>query len=315
MQVKALSLLSHLKRLQRRLHEALSLSCQAYLLSQQSGNLYSQVTILLRQCECHYDLGRNFLQASSAVQEALVLLDALDMGSSGAVRGTLLNYQAEISREKTEYAVARKAHQAIIGDFDLATLYASTHIAFEAFHVALALLNIAEIDIESGNVDHCGYDVESRLATLRTLPENRYFFPPLSWLCDSTNGSLYLYRKQYDLAQNMYQRCLALTRTEFGSTSSKEMLIYLHRGLARTVLANGTHSDVALRYATIYLLEARDAKVWSDTHRALRCLGDVFLVDGDEQTAEMLLNIALEGFTFSDIHQGKYIGFLHSEAR
>jgi predicted negative regulator of RcsB-dependent stress response len=40
-------------------------------------------------------------------------------------------------------------------------------------------------------------------------------------------------------------------------------------------------------------------------HDALRRLGDIFLVGGDEQTAHTLFSLALEGFTHMDIHRAR----------
>jgi hypothetical protein len=37
--------------------------------------------------------------------------------------------------------------------------------------------------------------------------------------------------------------------------------------------------------------------------QAFRCLGQIFSVEGDDETALSLFNVALDGFTFMDIHR------------
>ncbi|KAJ7084667.1 hypothetical protein C8R44DRAFT_821859, partial [Mycena epipterygia] len=39
--------------------------------------------------------------------------------------------------------------------------------------------------------------------------------------------------------------------------------------------------------------------------KSLRCLGDIFVAEHDEETALTLFKIALDGFTFMDVHRCK----------
>jgi predicted negative regulator of RcsB-dependent stress response len=48
-----------------------------------------------------------------------------------------------------------------------------------------------------------------------------------------------------------------------------------------------------------------------EPHKALQFLGDIFLANGDEETANTLFTVALEGFTQMDVHQSRAQCMLH----
>ncbi|KAJ7508316.1 hypothetical protein B0H11DRAFT_1964331 [Mycena galericulata] len=54
--------------------------------------------------------------------------------------------------------------------------------------------------------------------------------------------------------------------------------------------------------AVLYLAFAKKHKQKCEVYKALQRLGQMFLANGDEGTAESLLIIALEGFTYMDVH-------------
>lgn len=280
---------------------ALSTSYKAYSIAQSSGNPHDQVSALTRQCICHVYIGQDFRKASICIDEALALLIALDMQSHSAYM-QLLNYRSHIYLQKTEYQDARDVHQAILEnlDFNLAAVDLSVEDdAGDTFHACLAFLNIVEIDTKTGDADHCDYDADARLDIVGHLlkPGNARLFA----CCEVTRGNLYLSRKQYDLAQSTYQQVLLTDGRRSGKTDRLSFPCY--EGLFRIALWKGD-SEMALQVIVVYLLEGRHVKAWPAIHRSLRCLGEVLLIEGDTKTAEVLLNVALEGSTFSDIHRG-----------
>ncbi|KAJ7265591.1 hypothetical protein C8J57DRAFT_1229822 [Mycena rebaudengoi] len=58
-----------------------------------------------------------------------------------------------------------------------------------------------------------------------------------------------------------------------------------------------------LRYTGIFLGLALKCKDKHQTMQAFRCLSQISSVQGDNETALSLFNVALDGFTFMDIHR------------
>jgi hypothetical protein len=58
-------------------------------------------------------------------------------------------------------------------------------------------------------------------------------------------------------------------------------------------------------WTVVYLAHASKFHGKLALHKALLSLGKVFLADGDEWTAENLFTVALDGFTFMDIHRSR----------
>jgi hypothetical protein len=63
-------------------------------------------------------------------------------------------------------------------------------------------------------------------------------------------------------------------------------------GISTTFRWGGIFLSLALKY--------RDKR---HTMQAFRCLGQIFSAQGDDETALSLFNVALDGFTFMDIHR------------
>ncbi|KAJ7264350.1 hypothetical protein C8J57DRAFT_1624941 [Mycena rebaudengoi] len=58
-----------------------------------------------------------------------------------------------------------------------------------------------------------------------------------------------------------------------------------------------------LRWAGVFLSLALNCKDKLQTMQAYRCLGQIFAAKGDDETALSLFNVALDGFSFMDIHR------------
>src|SRR4051812_17540810 len=71
-----------------------------------------------------------------------------------------------------------------------------------------------------------------------------------------------------------------------------------------------THSDVnqsnaaysMVRWTTIFLVHSLKYKKKLKVHKAIQFFGDLFLTQGDESNAINLFIVALEGFTYMDVH-------------
>ncbi|KAJ7245078.1 hypothetical protein C8J57DRAFT_1680067 [Mycena rebaudengoi] len=61
--------------------------------------------------------------------------------------------------------------------------------------------------------------------------------------------------------------------------------------------------STTLRWSGVFLSLALKCKEKFHTMQAFRCLGQIFLAEGDDETALSLFNVALDGFTFMDVHR------------
>jgi hypothetical protein len=57
-----------------------------------------------------------------------------------------------------------------------------------------------------------------------------------------------------------------------------------------------------VRWTTVFLVHSIKHKKNLEVHKALQFFGDLFLTQGDESSAINLFTIALEGFTYMDVH-------------
>ncbi|KAJ7265259.1 hypothetical protein C8J57DRAFT_1230276 [Mycena rebaudengoi] len=95
----------------------------------------------------------------------------------------------------------------------------------------------------------------------------------------------------------MFEKCFALSpdiTTEF-PLPCLERLGDLSTGM----------NDIltTLRWTVIFLGQAVRCKDKRQTMQAFRCLGQLFVAEGDNETALSLFNVALDGFTLMDVHR------------
>jgi hypothetical protein len=100
-------------------------------------------------------------------------------------------------------------------------------------------------------------------------------------------------------ANIMFTRCFAQSQ-KFDKdleTACLEKLADLSTGM------NNTQTTIG--WAGIFLVLALRSEDKLATMKAFHCLGQIFSVEGDAETALSLFNVALDGFTFMDVHQWK----------
>ncbi|KAJ7808466.1 hypothetical protein B0H14DRAFT_2869862 [Mycena olivaceomarginata] len=117
-------------------------------------------------------------------------------------------------------------------------------------------------------------------------------------LCDMLEADIELREKKFDLAKFTFQECLHSIR----GTDNEVESFCLER------LANITawpSSEWQFRWPVTYLGYAYKTKDNFALHKALLCLGDVFIINKDGKTAGNLYMLALEGFTQMDIHHSQ----------
>jgi tetratricopeptide (TPR) repeat protein len=194
-----------------------------------------------------------------------------------------MNTQAEVHKCKSEYSEAWTIQNKI--------LQFSPNRS--AYRQALALLNWAEIAVSIGvqrhevqrNIDHA----RSILIALDVKP--------FIICCDTILADLYLREKDLTAAKRLFKNCLksALEHSEI-------KLFCLERlGNASSWGANESTPG----WTTIFLIHSLKLKAKLRVYKALQFFGQMFLAQKDEATAISLFTVALEAFTYMDVHQSR----------
>jgi hypothetical protein len=98
-------------------------------------------------------------------------------------------------------------------------------------------------------------------------------------------------------ANAMFKKCFALSQ----DISTELPFLCLER---LGDLSTGINDiPTTLRWTIIFLGQAVKCKEKRQTMQAFRCLGQLFAAEGDNETAHSLFNVALDGFTFMDVHR------------
>ncbi|KAJ7364351.1 hypothetical protein DFH08DRAFT_949954 [Mycena albidolilacea] len=217
--------------------------------------------------------------------------------SGGNLDHNMMDRQADVHLFKSEYAEARSIHTEIV----------QTSTGQYTYMQAISLLNIAEIDVIIGvaasevqrNLDNAG-PMLSTVSFLRGLLYSEMISADLSLRDGDVAKAKAIFHQSLNSALG----------------NSSELVMY---GLER--LANGTRwtdNTFDWTWSIIYLGYASRTQQKLDLHKSLSFLANVFLSTGEIESAENLFNVALEGFTFMDVHQGRaecmlYLGDIYRD--
>jgi hypothetical protein len=246
------------------------------------SSIYAQAGALYIQAQCL--LYANFSKTQILVKEATQLLISCGL-EGGALDLALQTIAAEVHILKTEYLKSRHIQVSIVAATKL-TRHGSL----------LANLAIARIDIACGidsglirkNLDQC-------LLQCRSF----YGWPHTQAKLGADHGLAELCLRDGDLstANVIFTRCFAGSQNVSMDTATAclERLADLSTGMNNT--------QTTIRWAGIFLVLALRSKDKLAIMKAFRCLGQISAVQGDDKTALSLFNVALDGFTFMDVHQ------------
>ncbi|KAJ7321678.1 hypothetical protein DFH08DRAFT_818541 [Mycena albidolilacea] len=126
------------------------------------------------------------------------------------------------------------------------------------------------------------HDVQQNIDLARSI------FPAgaeIAIACDFILGDLYLREQDLVAAQLLFAKCLQ-------SSSHTDVKSFCLERL-------GNASQWSVDYSMVYSLKCKKTL---QVHKGLQFFGDVFLHQKDEDTAISLFTVALEGFTFMDVH-------------
>ncbi|KAJ7222970.1 hypothetical protein C8J57DRAFT_1198315 [Mycena rebaudengoi] len=204
----------------------------------------------------------------------------------GALDIGLMNPEGDIHFFKTEYAQSRYFHTQLL---DKIPKEQSPN------EYAFALINLAFVDSAIG-AD--GQAVRASVDAARSI------FAQLSpthvghTFCDIIIADVQVYQGLKAEPRLFYERCLA------SNTQRAEIAILCLEKLGDMAYALcDVHST--FRYVLVLLAAAKKSESLVSVHQALRFLGDIFIAQGDEDTAVNLYTAALDGFTAMDVHRGK----------
>ncbi|KAJ7265226.1 hypothetical protein C8J57DRAFT_1622329 [Mycena rebaudengoi] len=196
----------------------------------------------------------------------------------------VVNKRAEIYLLKSEYLESRKLQIAI-----------ASSCQPTSYNAILANLNIACIDITTG-VD--SKIVRQNLQVVQSHLNALYGHSgrEMALFSDHAAAELCLRDGALGTANKMYEKCFALSQ----DISTDLPLLSLER---LGDLSTGMHDiPTTLRWTVIFLGKAMKWKDKRQTMQAFRYLGQIFSTKGDNETALNLFTVALDGFTFMDVH-------------
>ncbi|KAJ7462859.1 hypothetical protein FB451DRAFT_1494894 [Mycena latifolia] len=254
-----------------------------------AGDLHYQSLALRTSALCYKSCGdtQNTIFLCQRAQKLLELCGT----TTGSVYRTLLYDLAEAQQLKSEYAEARNIYTELARE-------AATQ---EPYCYAWALLSIAQLDIIIGASKQ---DVLSNLDQAKALFNvQRYqYYNEVSAkiYCNIQLGKLHLREGEILTANCILQTGLKST---WGNDAQGALLCM--ESFAN--IKSWPESDFrwASGWAVVYLGYAKKLGNKIALHQALQFLGDVFQAEGDSSTSSSLFTVALEGFTWMDIHRSR----------
>ncbi|KAJ7484866.1 hypothetical protein B0H11DRAFT_1163320 [Mycena galericulata] len=281
-------ILSHLGIMKMRISqysEAQTLAKKAQILAKLTINLYEEARALYVAALCCTELG-------DLKQSAILLSTGKELMRLCGMSGSSLNLQlmaqeAQVLMLKSEYEEAR------IIQLEISQ---STSENQAIAHHGLALFRIAEIDVETGKQE---VDVRKNLDKAEILFDSVGYRDGVK-ACEMVSAALHLRDREEILAKNIFQNCL-----QWFWMKDPEAQDFCLEKMGDVGQWSDTNFHWSSSFTVVYLSCASKFHQKLSLCKALCYLGDIFLVNGDETTAENLFIVALESFTFMDVHQSK----------
>ncbi|KAF8138007.1 hypothetical protein K438DRAFT_1947057 [Mycena galopus ATCC 62051] len=253
----------------------------AQKLSKLSGNLYLEAYAIHVGVRCSIFLA-DYQGSAAQLDRAIELLHACGM-SGGLLAQEIREHRADIHFTRSEYAEARKIFSGI----------SETTSAEENNRAhASALFSIGVINIIIGGAEK---EIPHNLKVAQSIMGNHGHG---IMMYDLLQALIEFQEKKLDSAKIKFQKCLQLSWRKYHNVER----------LCFEKLANikvwPTHKQQH-KWPIIYLGYAYKYQYKLGLHKALLFLGDVFIADKDENTAATLYQVALEGFTETEIHHSR----------
>ncbi|KAJ7759613.1 hypothetical protein B0H16DRAFT_1689004 [Mycena metata] len=245
-----------------------------------SGNLQGEARGLLSEAICCIALG-DYRESLGLLTRARSLLELCGL-SQGDINYTVMNCQAEVHKHKSEYDQACTIHKQLQQNYQGVQLL---------YYEGLSLLNIAGVEVPMG----VSYNlIEEKIHASKAIfgkTGHKKFLAE----CDATQADLNL--REGDMSSALFCKCLKSSWGRF-----REVVSHCLERLA-DITQWAAHHDPS--WSVIFLAHSLKSKEKLGIHKALQFIGDVHLVENDELTAVSLFTIALEGFTYMDVHHSR----------
>ncbi|KAJ7733123.1 hypothetical protein B0H16DRAFT_170788 [Mycena metata] len=262
---------------------ALTYAIESERLAKTSGLLLAEAIALRVHSMCTNSLG-DYKSSSAACDRARELLALCGM-AGGEMDNLVMNSQAEVHKLKTEYAQAYNVQTQILKNASAEE---------DPYRNAHALLTLAEIGVQIGTDTP---DVQANIDKAITLFTTMTMWRHLIW-CETIQADLNLRDGDFLAAEKLFLKSLKSSRGE-----DLEIVCYCLERLGDPNLwSTGAWSST---WTVVLLVQAFKLEQKLELYRALQFLGDLFLVQHDENTAVTLFSVALEGFTWMDVHRGR----------
>ncbi|KAJ7740552.1 hypothetical protein B0H16DRAFT_1757695, partial [Mycena metata] len=248
-------------------------------LAKKSGTLQVEAAGLYIKALCCRALGK-YQECLFQIKRASALIELCGL-SRGDMNYHLTNCWAEVHELKSEYNHAYDLHKQLL------QVYQGGRLAYQG----ISLLNMAGVEVLMG-VSH--NVIQEKIGASQTI-FNQIGDTRLSTACDTIQADLNL--REGDMSCSLFYKCL-----KFGWGQFSEIVSYCLERLAN-VTCWGSHHDPS--WSTVFLVNSLKAKEKLGIHKALQFIGDVYLSENDEVTAVSLFTLALDGFTYMDVHRSK----------
>ncbi|KAJ7626749.1 hypothetical protein B0H17DRAFT_1218516 [Mycena rosella] len=249
------------------------------------GYLAAESQAATMEAICCRSLG-NLLHATRCLNHANELLLACGLQQSWAYTDVEAQ-RAELFLLKTEYAEARRLNSRIVER--------ASSISLE---VVIARVNIALIDIQTGGeIGPWVEPIRGEIDDCRALCKGPLASTLNVMVCDATLVELELREGSLQGARFKLEKYFMATRRNFA-----EMEIFCLERLADIGLG---WKDVerTMEWAMIFLASALGTKNRLAGMRALRCLGAIFSVQQENDTALSLFEVACAGFAAMGVYR------------
>ncbi|KAJ7491321.1 hypothetical protein B0H11DRAFT_2191342 [Mycena galericulata] len=283
LQAKILRYYAHMKSSLGDLVTARALSIKAQRLAKLTTNLYLEAKAVGKEFSCCVHLGM-YRYAMYLLHKGRELLRSCGMSGSHEDYA-FISLKAEVHLLKSEYAEAKRIYLETAQNTS-----ADTNI----YNNAHAFLNISQIDMLIGGPKN---EVCHNLGKAETLFSSVRYVPGVK-LCELIRAELHLREGDTVIAKPLFQDCM-----QWSWTATFDIVNYCLERMSDSNRWSPVDFHWTSMCTVTYVAVAHKSHDKLALHKALRCLGDVFLHNGDASTAESLFIVALEDFTYMDVHQ------------
>jgi hypothetical protein len=254
-----------------------------------SASLGQEAEGLHVEAESWAKLG-NYKQSISLSHRARALIAVCGI-SGGHIDCAIMSCQALVHQYKSEYAEAHSIFSQILK---------TPMIEKDQYIFAMLVHNIAALDI---CIDAPLNEIQKNIAVAKKIFQDMGTVGSLIW-CDFLLPAMLSVRERNVVdASMLFQQGLRMCWGKDHQAVST-CLQGLSNCWATSTMDSCTELDLT-SWPTVFFVHSLKSKLKLKIYIALRFLGDVFLSGNDESTATSLFTIALEGFTYMDVHQGR----------